>query len=565
MDDINSDKYGELHKNIDFLLERARRKCGDTYDAEDLTQDTLLAALAFMERGGRIDDVRAWLCRVMDRRYNDMLRRRYRHPVMRLGDDFDIAADDGALERIAETDEAEAVRREVAHLSLIYREVIVRHYYGGESVEDIARALSVPVGTVKSRLYSGRERIKKGITDMENYEKQSYAPIKMYVSNSGNWGVRGEPMSIVNDDLIVQNLLYRAYEKPVTVEELSRAIGIPTAYVEPIVERLTNAELMKQTGSRYYADFMIFSDRDERRYIPDQVALVKENFDTFWGPIEAELDKIRASETYLSLEPETRDSLELYFAFRCLDYGIYDPTCDVLGEFQTFPERPDGGCWIAFGRVYGDGHDGDGDDRGLSYEYSGWRFGTLENYDGKKRVTLNIYGTECYPNRRYQIIPDGMRVKDPIGLDDIYTELLYLIHTGADIEKTRFDPEYLKAIPWLVECRLLRTENGRPHVNVPVIDGDAFSKLREHEKASRDRMREPLKALFSDFLPGRRAKLPPHLDSVPKQKQYMFAQNALVVATIREAMARGKLTDGNYDDPSGKSQNPPAMVMVIEE
>ena len=559
----NSDRYGELHNHIDFLLERARRKCDDTCDAEDLTQDTLLAALAWMERGNRIDDMRAWLCRVLDRRYNDMLRRRYRHPVMHLGDDFDIIDDDDAIERIAETDEAAAVRREIAHLSHIYREVIVRHYMNGESVEDIASALGVPEGTVKSRLYSGRERIKKGITDMENYEKQSYAPIKLWVSNSGSCGLNWEPMSLVNDDLIVQNLLYLAYEKPVAVEELSRAIGIPAAYVEPIVERLTNAELMKKVGNKYYTDFMIFTQGDDSMYIPDQVALVKENFGAFWDSIDGELQKIRVSDWYLALEPETRDSLELYFAFRCLDYGIYDSTCEVLGEYQTFPMRPDGGSWIAFGHLYTDTGPKETVKPTKSYGYSGWRYGCLENYDGNRRVTLQIYGVDCFPNYVYHSIPEGMRVKNSDNIDYIYTELLYLIHTGADIEKTHFDPEYLKAIPWLTKCRLLRTVDGKPHVNVPILDSETHSKLLAHEKAAKAGMREPLMHLFSDFFPGREAKLPPHLDSVPKQKRYMFAGNALVVATIREAMERDRLTNGHYDDE--ENQCPPAMVLVIEK
>ena len=36
----------ELENQIDFLLRAAMRLCGDMQDAQDLTQETLLAALA---------------------------------------------------------------------------------------------------------------------------------------------------------------------------------------------------------------------------------------------------------------------------------------------------------------------------------------------------------------------------------------------------------------------------------------------------------------------------------------------------------------------------------------
>ena len=60
--------------------------------------------------------------------------------------------------------EAEAVRKAIGRLAAIYREVVYRHYMKGQGVEEIASALGVPVGTVKSRLSHGRGQMKETIT-----------------------------------------------------------------------------------------------------------------------------------------------------------------------------------------------------------------------------------------------------------------------------------------------------------------------------------------------------------------------------------------------------------------
>ncbi len=60
----------ELENYIEFLLSAALQRCGNIYDAEDLTQETLLAALAYMAQGKDIQDVKAWLLVVMGRKFN---------------------------------------------------------------------------------------------------------------------------------------------------------------------------------------------------------------------------------------------------------------------------------------------------------------------------------------------------------------------------------------------------------------------------------------------------------------------------------------------------------------
>jgi RNA polymerase sigma-70 factor (ECF subfamily) len=95
---------------------------------------------------------------------------------------------------------------------------------------------------------------------MESYAKQSYEPEKLHVTCSGRSGLNGEPYSLANNDLVIQNILISAYNEPVTESELSKAIGIPAAYIEPIVQKLVDNELMKRTGNKVYTDFIIFTN-----------------------------------------------------------------------------------------------------------------------------------------------------------------------------------------------------------------------------------------------------------------------------------------------------------------
>lgn len=45
-------QYQALEGEIEYLLSAAERKCGNSHDAEDLVQETLLAALTYRAKGG---------------------------------------------------------------------------------------------------------------------------------------------------------------------------------------------------------------------------------------------------------------------------------------------------------------------------------------------------------------------------------------------------------------------------------------------------------------------------------------------------------------------------------
>ena len=118
-------------------------------------------------------------------------------PIVSIGEDFYII-DDNSSFVLEENDAAENIRKSVAHLAKIYREVIVRYYMDGQSVSKIANELNIPVGTVKSRLYLGRNQVKKGIETMEKYSTQSYSPVTLNIGSSGMPGINNEPHSLLD-------------------------------------------------------------------------------------------------------------------------------------------------------------------------------------------------------------------------------------------------------------------------------------------------------------------------------------------------------------------------------
>lgn len=545
----------ELENQTDFLLSAAVRKCGNLEDAQDITQDTMLSALVYISKGNVINDLRGWLLTVLNRTYYAMLRKKYKMATVTIGQDFDIADEKDHFETIGATDEAESVRRGIAYLSKLYREVVVRHYMNGESVEKIARELGIPEGTVKSRLSAGRERIKKEIDDMDNYVKQSYEPVKLYVSNSGDSSIKGEPGSLVNNDLIAQNLLYLAYEEPITETELSRAIGIPMAYVEPIIKRLVDGELMKRIGNKVYTDFMIATTEDERKHIPAQKQFVTENAELFMRSVKKGLEKIRAANYYGRFTENQRNSLEMYFMFKCFDSGIYTTFSKIYNATQIFPDRPNGGRWIAFGHVLSQNFKENDYLDVIGYGYAGERWTYLDNYLGAKSIGFHVFDPEGFCGKRYFNGSSGID-------DDGLLKVLHLIESGVNPEDTGFNVELLKSMPILAECKILRYEGDKAIIDIPVISSGEWAEMRKIIDDTKNGLIEDITELFTEFIKGTKQEIPKHLTSVPLQKQYMNAHMSMPMAAIRVAMKEDIIHNGNYDDGV---QCPYPMVYIIDK
>jgi len=549
----------KIENQIEFLLSAALRKCGNLQDAEDLTQEVILAALLYEANGKHIDNLRPWLVTVMNRKYCDMLRRRYRQPFVSIGEDFDLACDFQFPDDFGRMDEAEYARREIAFLADTYREVMVRYYLEGQGISRIATELGIPEGTVKSRLSAGRSQVKKGIDNMEYYGRQSYRPITLSVSNSGRNGMNGEPGSLVEEDLIVQNLLYLAYEKPVSETELARAIGIPTAYVEPIIRKLVDGELIRRTGNKLYTDFIIYTMEDMERYIPAQKDFVAEHFQEIWKPYEDCRNMLREARCCRRLSKEKWNALELFSFFHIFDYGLYRAFSDAFQMEQVFPDRPNGGKWIAFGHVR-EGDSGDGPGQGKSaevykYTYGGQNNLWLDHYLGARRIRMSMYYPEGFPIKRFYKGENGISEENLI-------KLLYIIESGINIRDSGFDEHKLRSIPWLVECNILHNEDGRPALSVPTFDHSDMEELDSFLNNAEITLAETLKMPLKEFLKGKKKQIPVHLGSVPLQKQYLYSGHAMLMLTLRYAMQKGLIDDGGYDQ---EVQPPCPMILVIDK
>ena len=546
-----------LENQTNFLLSAALYKCGNLEEAQDLTQDTLLAALNYISKGNIINDIRGWLSTVLNRKFYQKLRKKYQLPTVTIGENFDITDDSDCFENIGQTDEAEQVRKSVAYLSKLHREVIVRYYMNGESVQKIAQALDIPQGTVKSRLSAGREQIKKELNNMENYEKQSYEPVQMWVSNSGSSSVCGEPQSLVQNDKIAQNLLWLAYEKPVTEIELAKAIGIPMAYIEPIVNKLVDGELMKRVGNKVYTDFMISTYNDKEKHIPAQKKFIVENQELFLNAFKNGLEKIRDTEYYKRFTEHQRNALELYVMTDCgVAPGAFN---EIHNETRTYTyNRPNGGTWTAFGHVW---RQGEGNGETYKYGVAGRRWTQLENYFDSKKIVFYVYDLEGFPIRRYFTGGGESNIED----DDLL-KLLYMVESGTNPERTGFNTELLKKIPWLVQCGILKYEtDGKPAIDIPVMSSDEWDSFQKITSNIKDNLKKIMKEPLAEFLKDKKQEIPEHLPSVPLYYQYLWACNAFTMAAIRIALKKGIINGWDYDDDTGINGTFPYSMIFVKD
>lgn len=154
------------------------------------------------------------------------------------------------------------LRTKIAMLSEIYRDIIILYYYDGLSIKKISERLNIPEGTVTWRLSEARKKLKK---ECDNMNETILRPVCMNIGiyGSGNYNGSSKPFpSAFINDALSQNILYYCYEKPNTVEGLSKLCGVPAYYIEDRINNLLYREaVIEVTKGKFQTDFVIWSDK----------------------------------------------------------------------------------------------------------------------------------------------------------------------------------------------------------------------------------------------------------------------------------------------------------------
>ncbi|WP_223670000.1 RNA polymerase sigma factor [Kangiella shandongensis] len=139
---------------------------GNQSDAEDVVQSSIEKVLAHPKAPKSGIDLQKWLYRVVRNAAIDRLRQRSRETTI---DDVNISVEQPEQESPERQLEREQIRLRLSAalktLAVHHRELVVLRDYHGHSYDDIAEILSIPKGTVMSRLHRARLALREALNN----------------------------------------------------------------------------------------------------------------------------------------------------------------------------------------------------------------------------------------------------------------------------------------------------------------------------------------------------------------------------------------------------------------
>jgi RNA polymerase sigma-70 factor (ECF subfamily) len=159
-----------LHERMVYNL--AARLLGDGEEAKDLSQEVFLQVYRTIHRFEGRSSLKTWIYRIVVNQCHNRQRwwRRRRKDQSRPLEDLTaheevvLSSKDGSpgpFEDLARREQGRRVQAALAAISFDQRAILVLREVEGMSCEEIATALAVPIGTVKSRLARGREALRQ--------------------------------------------------------------------------------------------------------------------------------------------------------------------------------------------------------------------------------------------------------------------------------------------------------------------------------------------------------------------------------------------------------------------
>lgn len=174
-----------LPVHIDALYRSALYLTRNESNADDLVQETFLRAFKFLKNDKEIDNVKAWLFKIMINAFINKYRKDKGEPSLvdfesveefhkSIQDEIStpsILEDESVINKLMDDN----IKRALEALPEDFRMVILLSTIEGFSYKEISKMVGCPVGTVMSRIYRGRKMLKERLADYarkHGYERE---------------------------------------------------------------------------------------------------------------------------------------------------------------------------------------------------------------------------------------------------------------------------------------------------------------------------------------------------------------------------------------------------------
>jgi RNA polymerase sigma-70 factor (ECF subfamily) len=152
------------YPHMKLLYNVALKYCGNTFDAEDVLQETYLLAFNKFDQLREKSKCKPWLLRILRNNFLKSYHKKKSRQRLSETDYTDFLKNKMSAETaeniLENTSGKQIIQQAIEKLPPKYKEILILYYMEELLYKDIATSLDIPIGTVMSRLTRAREGLK---------------------------------------------------------------------------------------------------------------------------------------------------------------------------------------------------------------------------------------------------------------------------------------------------------------------------------------------------------------------------------------------------------------------
>jgi len=431
-----------IEENLHTIFSWSLSKLYDKNEAEDLAQDIICAVLSSVHRLERDEAFYGFMWRIAKNTLKARLRKKRPENIC-MDENFYGVCWNTPEDDFIKSEEISLLRRELSLLSEMYREVTVKYYIYGKSCSEISAEMNISTEMVKYYLFKTRKILKEGIGMTREFGEKSYNPQTFRIDY---WGSSSALYFDLFERKLPGNIMLSAYDKPMTVTELSVELGVAAVYLEDEIGILKKYELIKKIGDKYQTNIVIFTDEYEKRLLDK----IKPDFEECAKCVNEKLGGLFPTLKALDFHKNGFDDNKLKWVFsNMIMYHSLRKFDDIgIEKFGKYPPLANGSLGFVFGY----------DNDYINHHFHGV-YGYNENEEKTAWITVENYRIiEKCQHLRFNLWSEAMKA--------FHSAILFEDADENNCELTR-----------LIDEGFVKSDNGKLSPNFAVFRESVFEEI----------------------------------------------------------------------------------------